>query len=105
MRRSTFNAIQRGATWLVLGLAAVVLGGVLGQLVERWRAGPGPTAAPPIPAEAAANQPTIPGVEATHWLNSASLTRHNRRCRYFGKTKQGRPCRPDEGTACKLCGG
>lgn len=41
----------------------------------------------------------------THWLNTKSDTRHNSRCRYFKKTKQGRLCGPDEGKACKICGG
>ena len=41
----------------------------------------------------------------THWLNTASNTRHNATCRYFRKTKRGRMCEPDEGKACKLCGG
>lgn len=49
---------------------------------------------PPAPAD-----PTL-----THWLSSLSGKRHNPRCRYFGKTA-GRYCGPDEGTACKLCGG
>jgi hypothetical protein len=43
--------------------------------------------------------------EATYWLNTATGVRHNRNCRYFGKTKQGRPCKANEGRACKLCGG
>ena len=41
----------------------------------------------------------------THWLNTASNIRHNSTCRYFRKTKSGRMCEPDEGKACKLCGG
>lgn len=40
----------------------------------------------------------------THWLSTLSGKRHNPRCRYFGKTA-GQFCGPDEGTACKLCGG
>lgn len=44
-------------------------------------------------------------VENTHWLNSGLGVRHNRSCRWFGNTKNGRYCRPDEGRACKQCGG
>jgi len=40
-----------------------------------------------------------------YWLNTSSGTRHNSKCRYFGKTKNGRPCSPNEGTPCKICGG
>ncbi len=44
-------------------------------------------------------------VERTHWMNTSSGVRHNRSCRWFGNTKNGRYCRPDEGRACKQCGG
>ena len=37
------------------------------------------------------------------WL-SKSGKRHNTSCRYYG-CKGGRPCKPDEGVACKKCGG
>jgi micrococcal nuclease len=43
--------------------------------------------------------------EATHWLNPKSGVRHNRSCRWFGTTKGGRPCTPEEGDACDQCGG
>ena len=42
--------------------------------------------------------------QLTHWFTTSNGRRHNSRCRYF-KTTQGRPCGPDEGKACKLCGG
>lgn len=42
--------------------------------------------------------------QLTHWFTTSSGKRHNSRCRYF-KTTEGRPCGPDEGKACKLCGG
>ena len=42
--------------------------------------------------------------QLTHWFTTSSGKRHNIRCRYF-KTTEGRPCGPDEGKACKLCGG
>ncbi len=44
-------------------------------------------------------------VEQGYWLNSESGVRHNRSCRWFGNTSNGRPCRKDEGRACKQCGG
>ncbi|OHB65810.1 MAG: hypothetical protein A2V70_07210 [Planctomycetes bacterium RBG_13_63_9] len=40
-----------------------------------------------------------------HWLNASSNIRHNSRCKYYRKTKQGRMCGPNEGRACKTCGG
>jgi S1-C subfamily serine protease len=40
-----------------------------------------------------------------HWLNTQSNVRHNSSCRYYKNTKQGRPCRENEGRACKVCGG
>ncbi|MCD4652564.1 DNA/RNA non-specific endonuclease [bacterium] len=43
--------------------------------------------------------------EKTHWLNTKSNTRHNSSCRWYRNTKNGRMCGPNEGTACKQCGG
>lgn len=46
-----------------------------------------------------------PAVDGKHWLNTSSGVRHNNRCEQFGKTKRGRPCEPDEGRPCGICGG
>ncbi len=43
--------------------------------------------------------------ETGYWLNTASGVRHTADCRYYENTKQGRPCQPDEGLACGICGG
>ncbi|MDA8563008.1 thermonuclease family protein [Mariniblastus sp.] len=45
--------------------------------------------------------------EATrsHWLNTNSNVRHNSSCRWFGHTKNGRPCGANEGKGCGKCGG
>lgn len=40
-----------------------------------------------------------------HWLNTGSGVRHNRSCKWFGQTSRGRPCGPDEGKPCGICGG
>ena len=40
----------------------------------------------------------------TNWLTTSSSKRHNSSCRYYMNSK-GRPCRADEGIACKICGG
>jgi hypothetical protein len=40
----------------------------------------------------------------TYWFSTTSGKRHNSRCRYFSTT-EGRRCGPEEGKACKLCGG
>ena len=42
--------------------------------------------------------------EKIHWLTTPSKIRHNKTCRWYRNSK-GRPCRPDEGRACKICGG
>ncbi len=42
--------------------------------------------------------------EKKYWLTTSSNVRHNSKCRYYQKTK-GRPCGPDEGKPCKVCGG
>lgn len=44
-------------------------------------------------------------IEQGYWLNTKSGVRHNRRCRWYGNTINGRPCGPNEGRACKQCGG
>lgn len=49
-------------------------------------------------AEAAA------AIEETHWLTTSSGIRHNQDCRWYKKSK-GQPCGPNEGRACKVCGG
>lgn len=55
------------------------------------------------PPRASDEPPAEPG--AKFWLNTSSNVRHNASCRYFGKTKRGRYCGPDEGKACGICGG
>jgi endonuclease YncB( thermonuclease family) len=40
-----------------------------------------------------------------HWLNTSSGVRHNSSCKWFGQTSRGRPCGPDEGKPCGICGG
>lgn len=42
--------------------------------------------------------------ELKHWMTNSSRKRHNEKCRYY-KTGDGRPCGPDEGVPCKVCGG
>ncbi len=44
------------------------------------------------------------GHELGFWLNTNSHVRHNSGCRHFEKTR-GRPCGPDEGKPCGICGG
>jgi hypothetical protein len=41
--------------------------------------------------------------DTCYWC-TPSGKRHNSTCKYYRTTK-GRPCGPNEGTACKLCGG
>ncbi len=51
----------------------------------------------------AASSPADPA--AAFWLNTGSNVRHNSSCRWFGKTKRGRYCGPNDGKACGDCGG
>ena len=60
------------------------------------------------PTSTARGPPTTTSTKAvtkTHWLNTNSGVRHNRGCRWFGGTKNGRACNADEGHACGICGG
>jgi hypothetical protein len=59
------------------------------------------TRATPSPAVA---QVASKDEELTHWLTSSSGKRHNNTCRWYHNSR-GRPCRADEGTPCKICGG
>jgi micrococcal nuclease len=63
------------------------------------------------PFDAKANNPNTPKTTKSqadqtqdYWLTASSNVRHNSKCRYYQKTK-GRPCGPNEGTPCKVCGG
>jgi hypothetical protein len=74
-------------------------------LAERAGADRGAGPANP-PTAAVPTNAAIPGVESTltYWISTSNRQRHNSRCRYF-KTTEGRLGGPDEGKACKLCGG
>ena len=57
------------------------------------------------PAESGADsKPSQVVSEKTHWMTASSQKRHRSGCRYFKKS-DGRMCTPDEGIACKKCGG
>ena len=43
-------------------------------------------------------------VDTGYWLTTSSHKRHNKTCRFY-KASRGRPCKPDEGIPCKICGG
>jgi endonuclease YncB( thermonuclease family) len=40
-----------------------------------------------------------------YWLNTSSGSRHNSNCRYYEKTKRGKPCGEGDGKPCGICGG
>jgi hypothetical protein len=46
-----------------------------------------------------------PGTTRSYWLNTATGTRHNSSCRWYRATAEGRFCGPNEGKACRVCGG
>ncbi len=47
--------------------------------------------------------PAVQDASQAFWLSSTGK-RHNKSCRYYG-TGRGRPCAPNDGVPCKLCGG
>lgn len=49
-------------------------------------------------------KPEAQGEDTGYWLSSKSKIRHNARCRNYRQVK-GRPCGPQDGKACKACGG
>lgn len=54
-----------------------------------------------VPTPARIQQPMSVG----YWLNTNGYVRHNSTCRYYRNTKSGRPCGPNEGRPCGICGG
>jgi hypothetical protein len=40
----------------------------------------------------------------SYWLTTSTQVRHNSSCRYYQKSK-GKPCGPNDGKPCKICGG
>ena len=65
---------------------------------------PAPSPAQRAPAATTTVAPASQPQELTHWMTFSSSKRHNSRCRWY-KNSNGRPCRADEGVACKVCGG
>lgn len=56
----------------------------------------------PVDPQPLMQQPDKEG--GSYWLTTSSSKRHNSGCRYFRNSK-GRECGPNEGIACKICGG
>lgn len=46
----------------------------------------------------------VNATDTGYWCTKSSNKRHNPSCRYY-KTSNGRPCGPNDGIPCKLCGG
>lgn len=44
------------------------------------------------------------GEDTGYWLSQKSKIRHNKKCRNYRKVK-GKPCGPNDGKPCKMCGG
>jgi hypothetical protein len=58
----------------------------------------------PSPSQATGGD-TVEQKQATgYWLTSSSRKRHNSSCRYY-QNSNGKPCGPEEGIPCKICGG
>jgi hypothetical protein len=58
----------------------------------------------PTPTRTASQTTASQDQQLTHWLTISSGKRHNSTCRWYHNSR-GRPCRADEGTPCKICGG
>ena len=68
---------------------------------------PGVAGSPAPSSPSPVSRPSVSEPQArtdSHWLTTSSGVRHNSRCRYYQNSK-GRPCGPQEGRACKTCGG
>ena len=61
-----------------------------------------PKAKKPVPPQVDDVVEVLTG-ETGYWLSTGG-TRHNKKCRYY-KNAKGRPCKKDDGRACKSCGG
>jgi micrococcal nuclease len=58
------------------------------------------------PRQTETDQPEFtPPADGKAWLNTTTGVRHNTTCDNWGRTKRGRPCEPDEGRPCGICGG
>ena len=63
------------------------------------------TAAAPSSPPAPRPAPRVSsGGGSSHWITFSSGIRHNAGCRYYQNSK-GRSCEPNDGRACKVCGG
>ena len=49
-------------------------------------------------------RPGAPNASTAYWLSTWSGLRHNSGCRYY-RNSTGKPCGPNDGKACKTCGG
>lgn len=91
---------------MVLGAVVGVAGFFAGQVFVAWRSRP--LDVPPVPAPIVAEGQqdlSSPQPQLSYWLNAETDTRHNAKCRYFERTKNGRPCGSDDGRPCGICGG
>lgn len=64
-----------------------------------------PQTQPPPSTQIENKPPQTPIAEQGYWLNTERGVRHNRSCKWFGNTINGRPCGPKEGRPCNQCGG
>lgn len=94
----------RHLTRVCLGLAAGVLLVTAPVLlaISAWSSPSGPSeqSSPQEPLEADSKGSEL----LVHWLTESSGVRHNEKCSHFRNTA-GRPCTPDEGRPCRVCGG
>ena len=58
----------------------------------------------PVTVPAAVQSPASQQKTSGYWITTSSGVRHNSSCRYYMNSK-GRACGPNEGRACKICGG
>jgi hypothetical protein len=71
-------------------------------LIQRQAPATVPLERAPAAAPSSASSPQSQAL--THWMTTSSSKRHNSRCRFY-RTSNGRACGPNDGIACKICGG
>ena len=58
----------------------------------------------PLSQGAETTAPADTPKESGYWMTNSSHKRHNQNCRYY-KNSKGHVCGPNDGVACKICGG
>ncbi len=72
---------------------------------ETWDFYPAGESSAPLREQNLSPTAVTAGTVLPYWINSSNSTRHNSRCRYYGKTSHGYYTEEKQGDPCGLCGG